>query len=335
MKRLLLSSICALSLAAMTHQASAEILLRLSHFGSANDSTYANVMKPWFEAINEEAKGIIRIEGFPGGSLVPDPRAQMKAVQDGVVDIAFVVFSYTPGVFPDNDVMELPTLFRNVKESTHVIRTLYDQNLLRGFDRFYVPMLVTTYPYNFHTTKPVTKISDFRGMKLRAGGPVAGAAMRLLGVAPVGMPIPAVAENISRGVIDGTAADWNVLYSFRIADVAKHHYMAPFGTVPVGMLMTRERFAQLPQKAQEIIEKHSGWAIGNKFAEVTGNIQAKWLKATQEAGGHTITFLDDQALAEWDKTLSPITDSWVKGNERRQKILDVTLAELAKLRAGN
>ena len=38
---------------------------------------------------------------------------------------------------------------------------------------------------------------------------------------PVGMPITTVAENISKGVLDGSASDWNVAFAFRIVDVAK------------------------------------------------------------------------------------------------------------------
>lgn len=312
----------------------AEVVLRLSHFGGANDSTYAKVMKPWFEAINAEGKGIVKIEGYPGGSLVPDPRAQVKAVTDGVTDFAFVVFSYTPGRFPDNDVLELPTLYNNVAESSHIIRALYEKGMLRGLDNFYVPLLVTTYPYNFHTTKPVKHFRDFKGMKMRAGGPVAGAAMRALGVAPVGMPIPAVAENISKGVLDGTATDWNVMYSFRINEVAKNHYMAPFGTVPIGILMTKERFAKLPKNAQDLIVKHSGRTLDNKFVKVTNDIQDQWLNKTKALKEHTIVYPSAKDMADYKKLMEPVDRNWAKSNAQRAKVLEFVKAELANMRSG-
>ncbi len=335
MRRLLSLPLTAVALASFATQVgAAEVVLRLSHFGGANDSTYSKVMKPWFEGINKEGKGIVKIEGYPAGALVPNPRAQVKAVMDGVTDIAFVVFSYTPGRFPDNDVLELPTLYKNVKESAHAIRTLYEKDLLRGYEQFYVPFLVTTFPYNFHTAKPVNKMSDLKGMKLRAGGPVAGAAMRALGVAPVGMPIPAVAENISKGVLDGTAVDWNVMYSFRINEVAKYHYMQLFSTVPIGMLMTKKRFAELPPKAQEIIKKHSGRAVDNLYVKVTGEIQDDWLAKTKKTPGHTIVYPDAADTAAYEKTMQAVIDKWAEGNDRRKNILAVVLAETKKLRAG-
>jgi TRAP-type C4-dicarboxylate transport system substrate-binding protein len=334
MRALLSGIIIAASLATISAPVSAsEVVLRLSFFGGTNDSTYSKVVRPWLEGINAEGKGILKIDGYPAGSLVPNPRAQVKAVTDGVVDIAFVVFSYTPGRFPDNSVLELPTLYKNVKESADVIRTLYEKGMLRGFEQFYVPMLVTTYPYNFHTVKPVKTIADLKGMKLRAGGPVAGAAMRALGVAPVGMPIPAVAENISKGVLDGTAVDWNVMYSFRINEVAKNHYMQLFSTVPIGLLMTKKRFEALPPKAQELIKKHSGRVVDNSFVKVTTEIQAKWLAKTKATPGHTIVYPDAADTAAYQKIMDGVIEKWAGSDDRRKNILKTVKAELKKLRS--
>lgn len=336
MKPLLSGTIIAASLATVISApvSADEVVLRLSFFGGTNDSTYSKVVKPWLDGINADGKGILKIEGYPAGSLVPNPRAQVKAVTDGVADIAFVVFSYTPGRFPDNSVMELPTLYKDVKESADVIRTLYEKGMLRGFDQFYVPMLVTTYPYNFHTVKPVKTLADLKGLKLRAGGPVAGAAMRAIGVVPVGMPIPAVAENISKGVLDGTAVDWNVMYSFRINEVAKNHYMQLFSTVPIGLLMLKKKFDALPPKAQELLKSHSGRVLDNSFVKVTTEIQAKWLAKTKATPGHTIVYPDAADEAAYQKIMDGVIAKWAKGNDRRQKILGIVKAELKKVRSG-
>ncbi|MDP4593821.1 MAG: TRAP transporter substrate-binding protein [Beijerinckiaceae bacterium] len=320
--------------AALTTVSAKEITLRLSYFGGANGSTWADVMKPWYEAINKEGKGILKIEPYAGGALVPSPRAQVKALTDGVADIAFVVFSYTPGRFPDNDIMELPTLYNDVRESSHVIRALYEKGMLRGYDKFYVPFLVTTYPYNFHTSKPVKKLSDLKGMKLRAGGPVAGAALRAIGVAPVGMPITVVAENISKGVLDGTATDWNVMYSFRINDVAKNHYMQLFSTVPIGMMMTKEKFNGLPKNVQALIQKYSGKWIDDLFVKTTTAQQDTLLAKIKADKSHTIVIPDAADRAAYNKIMAGVVTKWVKGNPNREKMLAVAQDELKKLRLG-
>ena len=318
--------------AVVTTAAAKEITLRMSYFGGPKGTTWKHVLQPWADAVSKEGKGIVKVETYPGGALVRSPRAQAKALTDGVADIAFVVFSYTPGRFPDNGVLELPTLYNDVNESSKTIRALYDKGMLRGFDKFYVNMIVTTYPYNFHTTKPVKTLADLKGMKLRAGGPVAGAAMRALGVAPVGMPIPAVAENVSKGVLDGAASDWNVLYSFRIDQVAKQHYMQHFSTVPIGFMMTKARFNALPKKAQAIIAKYSGKWVEDLYVKTNIDINKKWLAVTQKAKGHTIVNPSAADKAAYDKLMDGVVTKWAT-NDKRKKILATVRAELKKIRS--
>ena len=65
-------------------------MLKLSFFASPKDPTYSDVLLPWMKAVNAEGKGIVRIDAFPGSSLVRGPAVQAKAVGDGVADLAFV-----------------------------------------------------------------------------------------------------------------------------------------------------------------------------------------------------------------------------------------------------
>jgi TRAP-type C4-dicarboxylate transport system substrate-binding protein len=314
---------------------SQEVTLRMSAFIPAQAPTFAQVMKPWADAINAEGKGIIKIDAFPGGALGGNPGLQPKMVNDGVADIALVIPAYSPGRFPDNDVMELPRLVNNSTESSQVIYRLYKRGLLRGYDDFYVVMLSTTNPYAVHTKKPVKTIADIKGLKLRAGGPVSSAAMRALGAVPVGMPITEVAENVSRGVIDGAGGDWDVMYSFRIIEAAKHHYMAAaLGTVPVAILMNKKVYDGLPAKAKALIDKHSGEIMSKRFGAVHDGVQANRLEETKKAADQIMVFPPDAELAKWDATMAPVISEWVKGHPNGDKLFAAMKEELAKVRAG-
>ena len=311
----------------------AEEVLKLSFFASPKDPTYADVLLPWVEAINAEGKGIVRIDTFPGGALVRGPAAQAKAVTDGVADLAWVVPAYTPGRFPDNDVMELPGVIQNVKESSIAFRRLFDQGMLRGYDDFYVPLLATTHPYAVHTVKPVNTMDDLKGMKLRAGGPVASAAVTALGAVPVGMPVPAIAENVSKGVLDGTGAEWNVMYAFKIIEVAKNHYMQRLGTVPLTVLMNKERYDSLPAEARAILDKHSGEALSRKFGEVHFAIQGKRLETTKAKADHTIVDPDEAEKKRWNEVMNSVVEDWVAKHPKGKELFSALQTELTRIRA--
>lgn len=313
--------------------ASSEEVLKLSFFASPKDPTYSDVLLPWLEAINAEGSGIVKIEAFTGGSLVRGPRAQAKAVSDGVADMAWVVPAYTPGRFPDNDVMELPGVIRDVRESSIAFRRLYDKGMLRGYDDFYVPLLATTHPYAIHTVKPVKKMDDLKGLKLRAGGPVASASIKALGAVPVGMPVPKIAENISKGIIDGTGAEWNVMYAFKISEVAKNHYMQRLGTVPLTVLFNKAKYEALSEKARSIIDKHSGEGLSRKFGDVHFAIQGKRLKTTMANKKHTIVNPTDAEVDRWNKVMKSVVDNWVKTHPKGQELFSALNDELKKIRA--
>ena len=312
---------------------SAEEVLKLSFFASPKDPTYADVLVPWVDAINEEGKGVVRIDTFPGGALVKGPAAQAKAVSDGIADLAWVVPAYTPGRFPDNDVMELPGIIKDVKESSIAFRRLYDQGMLSGYDDFYVPLLATTHPYAIHTVKPVTSMDDLKGMKLRAGGPVASAAVKALGAVPIGMPVPAIAENVSKGILDGTGAEWNVMYAFKIIEVAKNHYMQRLGTVPLTVLMNKEKYDSLSDDARAIIDKHSGEALSRKFGDVHFAIQGARLEKTQGMNGHTIVNPDDSEVARWNELMDSVVKEWVSTHPKGKELFSALEKELENIRA--
>lgn len=313
--------------------AMAEEVLKLSFFASPKDPTYSDVLVPWMEAINAEGKGIIRIDAFPGGALVRGPAAQAKAVSDGVVDLAWVVPAYTPGRFPENDVMELPGIIRDVRESSIAFRRLFDRGLLSGYEDFYVPLLATTHPYAIHTTDPVSTMDDIAGLKLRAGGPVASAAISALGAVPVGMPVPAIAENVSKGVLDGSGAEWNVMFAFKIIEVAKNHYMQRLGTVPLTVLMNGDKYNSLSDEAKAIIDKHSGEALSRAFGDVHYAIQGARLETVQGMDGHTIVNPDEGEVARWNELMDGVTQDWIATHPKGQELFDALQEELAAIRA--
>jgi len=318
---------------ALAGAAWSEEVLKLSFFASPKDPTYADVLLPWVEAINAEGAGIVRIDTFPGGALVRGPAGQAKAVSDGVVDMAWVVPAYTPGRFPDNDVMELPGVIRDVRESSIAFRRLYDQGLLSGYDDFYVPLLATTHPYAIHTVNPVNSMEDLKGMKLRAGGPVASASIKAIGAVPVGMPVPAIAENISKRVLDGSGAEWNVMYAFKIIEVAKNHYMQRLGTVPLTVLFNKEKYESLSDEARAIIDKHSGEALSRKFGDVHFAIQGARLEKTMGNSDHTIVNPSEADVAAWNAVMQGVVDEWVATHPKGKELYSALQAELEKIRA--
>ncbi len=125
------------------------------------------------------------------------------------------------------------------------------------------------------------------------------------------------------------------MFSFRINDVAKNHYMQLFSTVPIGMMMTKEKFNSLPKNVQALIKKYSGKWIDDLFVKTTTAQQDKLMDDHQGRQ-------EPHALSSPTRpTRQPTTRSWKRSstngpgsNKKRQDILAVVKDELKKLRAG-
>jgi len=296
-------------------------------------------MVPFAKGASKDSGGTIQIDTFPGGSMGKNPRSQLKLALDGVVDISWIIPSYTPGRFPDNGVFELPGLFNNVYESSNTVWRIFKKGMLRGFENVYVVSLFQNHPYYVFTKKKVSKLSDLKGLKIRAAGPVFGASIKAVGATPVGMPAPAIAENISRGIMDGSTLEFNGYYAFRIKDVARYTLQSStgtglFGTASLATVMNKKVFDGLPEKARKSIMKHSGQVTTDNFIKVHDTFNTKLMKISDKNPDLHINRLSADDQKKFDAKMAVVISEWASKSDRRKKLLAAVRAEVKALRAG-
>jgi len=312
--------------------ASAQQELKFAVFTPEKEVTFETVMKPFADRVNADAQGTINIRAYPNGALSRDPFGQIKLVQDGVVDMAYVIPSYTPGRFNDNDVFDLPLVVDNAVEGSIVAWRMYEKKLLRGYDDFMVISVLTTPVSQIHTGKPVKKVDDLKGMKIRTGSANAAAMVQALGATPLGMPITQAPENISRGVLDGISTNLAALFDFRVVEATPHHYMTNLGAVVLTVLMNKQKFDSLPAPAKAAIMKHRGEVLSRGYkADVSVSDNLAKLKADAKRSVVTPTGADAQEAA---KRLNTVIDAWVKKDPHNAGLLAAVREEVKNVRAG-
>ena len=313
--------------------------LKFAIFTPVKEPTYKAMFLPFAEGATRDSKGTIKIDTFPGGSLGRNPRAQLKLALDGVVDISFIIPSYTPGRFPDNDVFELPGLFANVKEGSNTSWRLFQKGMLRGFENVVVLTMTQTHPYFLHSKNKVSKLADFKGLKIRVAGPVFGATVKALGATGVGMPIISVAENISRGIVDAVTIEFNGHYAFRTKDVAKFTLLSNsssglFGTAMLATVMNKKIFEGLPAAGRKSILKHRGQEAINNFARAHDAGHRKLLAISDKNPDLTVTRLSAGEQKKFDAKMAKVITAWAAKSDRRKKLIAAVRAEVKVIRAG-
>ncbi len=308
--------------------------LRWSSFVSPKSTNNAVAVPAFAKAIEKASEGTLKIELYAGGTLGKGPVQQLSMVENKVTDIAEVVVAYSPGRFPELSIFELPFLVKNNVEAGLAAWKLYEKGLLSDFDDLMLVGIIISGPYGVSATKPIRSVSDLRGLRLRAAGPIQNEIVSRLGAVPVGnIPAPGIAPNISRGVIDGTLMSASNVYTFRIADAAQHHnFDLKLGSIAVIYPMRRDTYEKLPPKAKAALDKYSGEWLTRILGEGLDRQRDGAVKKLRSGGGHTIHKWDAATVAKARELLAPIVAKHDKANAKGVNLYREVLAAIEAVR---
>ena len=311
----------------------APVILKFAQFEPSNKAfAMRAIWLPWVEKMNKAGEGLFKIEVYVGGTLNRVPPKQLKILRDGVADIAFILPSYTPGIFADDSVVEVPFVAETALEAGIASYRMLQKGLLKNYDVIVPLMLSAGQQYALHSTFPIRRPGDLKGKKIRATGKMQHYMAKAFGAAPVGMPVTKIAESMSRGLIQATTNEWNAVRTFKIQDVAKYHCMLPMGTVTFLLAMNKDKFNSLPKKAQDIFMDNREFTV-RLWAEEMDTDLDKHYKKVQADPKHHVYVPTAAETEEWKSVLGPAVQAWMKDDPKRKGLLETYKEEVAKARA--
>ncbi len=291
-----------------------EVTLKLHQMLPAQAPVPALVLQPWMDKISAESGGRIAFEHFPAMQLGGKPPELVDQVKDGVADIIWTLPGYTPGRFPRTEVIELPFLVNDAESAS---RALYQLGEKYMFDTEYadykVLALFTHGPGLFHSAKPITTPADLAGVKLRAPTRVTNMMVTALGATAVGMPVPAVPEALSKGVIDATMLPWEVTGGLKVAELVKNHTEFTGKAMYVGaflIAMNKEKYNALPDDLKAVIDANSGLEFSALAGKLSQEADAKARQIAIDLGNNIIQ-LDAAQSAVWEEAAKPTYEAWI------------------------
>ena len=296
--------------------AAAEVTLKLHHFLPTTSITHEDFLVPWAERVEAASGGRIDIQIYPAMQLGGRAPQLYDQVRDGVVDMAWTLPSYTPGRFPITRVFQLPFMVSNAEATSQAIEVFAERHLRDEFGDV-KPLLFHVHDRGVLHMKdrPVRRMEDLEGAKIRAPGRAIGDALEALGATPVFMPVPQVPEALSRGVIDGAAIPYEVMLALRVHEIADSHteVKGPRGLYTAVFLfaMNRERYESLPEDLRRIIDEHTGLALARRAGRLWDAEEAR-ARAAARAEGNAIHAIDGAEAERWKQTTGPVIEAWVR-----------------------
>ena len=291
-----------------------EVTLKLHQFLPPQANVPRLILDVWAENVEKDSGGRIKVDSYPSMQLGGKPPELMDQAIDGVADIVWTVVGYTPGRFPSTEVFELPFMMTNARAVSRAYWEMFEKHMKdTEFKNVHILGTWVHGPGMIHTKDPVASPGDLQGMKIRGGSRSVNSLLTKLGATPVGMPVPAVSEGLSKGVIDGTTIPWEVTTALKVPELVANHTEfegKALYTLTFVLAMNKQKYESLPDDLKKVIDDNSGL----EFSVFAGGTQEDSDGPSRQFAvdrGNNIITIDEAGVEEWRTLAQPIYDEWV------------------------
>src|SRR5215467_4504054 len=288
--------------------------LTMSSWVSPNHLLSKDVLGVWGQQVEKATNGRVKLQMLPKHPSAPP--GTFDAVRDDLVDVSYVTGSYTPARHVLPLVAELPG-----GGATSVINSLAYSRIhwkyLQQAGEHKGVKLLAVFTHGpgqmFNTKRPINKVEDLAGLKVRTGGGIAEEMARALGASAFVKPAPESYELLSSGVADGTFFPLESIISFKLGTVVKYATLFPGGFYgsAFGFFMNEDRWNKLSKADQDAIESVSGEALARlagKAWDATDRLALEEMKRV----GIQISTPSPEFVKGVQERAKAIDDKWVK-----------------------
>ncbi len=158
---------------------------------------------------------------------------------------------------------------------------------------------------------------------------------------PVGVPVTAIPEALSNGVIDGTTIPWEVTPALKVSELVHNHteFDGPaIYNLTFVLAMNKGKYASLPDDLKAVVDANSGL----EFSIFAGGAMTDADKPARQIAvdmGNNIISIPAEEAKKWEELALPIYDAWVadmqsKGIDGRA-LIDEARALMAEYSTAN
>jgi C4-dicarboxylate-binding protein DctP len=261
-------------------QAQQPIVVKFSHVVT-DDTPKGKGATRFKELAEAKTKGRVKVEIYPNSQLYKD-REEIEALQLGAVQmLAPSVSKFGPLGVRKFEVFDLPYMFADEKSLEHVVEGPVGNGLFKLLEPKGIVGLA--YWFNgfkeFTANKPLKKLDDFKGMKIRIqSSKILEGEIKAFGAIPQVMAFSEVYTALQQGVVDGEENTPSNKYTQKMHEVQKHMTISDHGVVMYAVIVNKKFWGSLPADIRR--------SLGEAMAEST---QYVWDIAKKE---------NDDALAK-------------------------------------
>jgi TRAP-type C4-dicarboxylate transport system substrate-binding protein len=169
--------------------------------------------------------------------------------------------------------------------------------------------------YNLFSKKPIAKLEDLKGMKIRAAGGTPSKIIKSLGAVSVAVPVPEAYNAFQRGVVDGVAIYDTGAIAYRIHELATYMTEAKMNNPANAWAYNRKSWDAYPPEVKRFMynmQRRLSIMYGIEFDR-----QDAISRPLLEAKGIKIIKLSPEETARWKAAAEPLWEEFIQENEAK------------------
>lgn len=238
--------------------AQAEMKLK---FADIHPAGYPTVVaeKSMGDTLTKETNGELTFQYFPGGVLGSEKEV-IEQMQVGAVQLSRVSLGIVGPVVPDVNVFNMPFIFRDQQHMRNVIDGPVGDEILDKITNSEFGLVALAWmdggTRNIYTKKPVRKLEDLKGMKIRVqGNPMFIDMMNAMGGNGIAMDTGEIFSALQTGVIDGAENNPPTLLEHNHFQNAKFYSLTGHLILPEPIVMSKITWEKLTPDQQTLVKK--------------------------------------------------------------------------------
>lgn len=258
--------------------------------------------------LEEQSGGDITFKMFAGGVLGSEKEV-VEQVQLGAIQMTRVSLGIVGPVVPDVNVFNMPFIFRDQAHMRAVIDGPVGQEILDKITNSDFNLVALAWmdggTRNLYTKKPVRKMADLKGMKIRVqGNPLFIDTINAMGGNGIAMATGEIFTALQTGVIDGAENNPPTMLEHNHYQNAKFYTLTGHLILPEPVVMSKTTWEKLTPEQQALVKKVAREAQFEErklWDEKSASSEAKL-----KAGGVEFITLTDAEKKEFVDATAPV-----------------------------
>jgi TRAP-type C4-dicarboxylate transport system substrate-binding protein len=301
---------------------------------SPEGSFWMQKMRDGASEVLEKTAHNVEFKFYPGG-VMGDDQVVLKKIRLGQLQGGAVVSGSLAGVYPDNQVYNLPVIFKTYEEVDYVRQTM-DPVIKRGLeDKGFVILGIAEGGFAYVMSQaPVRTVSDLikQKMWIPDNDSTSLETVRTFGVSPIPLSIADVRAGLQTGLINTVTTSPIGAIALQWHTQIKYLTETPLLYIYAMLAVDRGAFGKLTPGEQQIVRD----VMGRAFNEIDRQNRIDNVKALEVLQNQGVAFIKipEDVRAEWQAKASEVAKRLIDSGKLSHEIVSQLESLLAAYRKG-